>query len=211
MCGVWEAATESSRALKLSHSYATPATEEAPREVEGGSRPLPTAGSPETLRPAPGRPGAAGPALSTRARSSQRRRGRGLPGASPPAPSQSLGSGCRSPAPAPRRRMLRAFGDPRAPRAGPCALPPGSTAAPSRCFQTCCAWIWGQEPGREPRRPGGCGRAPRSAGMRQGGARLRGLARCGGLEQGVCRLRSWRRALVPAALPRGGTKDVSSP
>lgn len=49
------------------------------------------------------------------------------------------------------------------------------------------------------------------AAMRQGGARLRGRARCAGFQPGVCLLGSWRRALVTAALPRGGGESYSSP
>lgn len=48
------------------------------------------------------------------------------------------------------------------------------------------------------------GPSPRPAGMRPGGARLRGRERRWGLERGVLCLASRRRALVPAALPRGG-------
>lgn len=62
----------------------------------------------------------------------------------------------------------------------------------------------GRGTAREPGSPGGGGPSPRPAGMRLHGARLRGRARRGGLERGVCCLRSWRRTLVPAALRRGG-------
>jgi hypothetical protein len=48
---------------------------------------------------------------------------------------------------------------------------------------------------------------PRGQGMSQAGARFRGRALRRGHERGFCLLRSWRRALVPAAVPRGGGEE----
>lgn len=74
--------------------------------------------------------------MSTQARSSKRRRGQGLLGASPRAQIWGLGRGCRLPAesvpqaclraPGPERWTWREFGDPRAPSARHGALRPPS-------------------------------------------------------------------------------------
>lgn len=58
--------------------------------------------------------------------------------------------------------------------------------------------------GGRPGSPGTRAAGGRALGPRECAPAARGRARRGGLEPGVCCLGSWRRALVPAALPRGG-------
>lgn len=152
--------------------------------------------------------------MSILARSSKRRRGRRLLGASPPARSRSLGSGCGPPA--------ESAPCTRGPGSGHCACSgilerPAPGLAPSlpaprlllgAAFRLVAPESGGAEAGLEPCSPGGGDRAPKRAGMRQGGARLRGRAWCAGLEPGVCRLGFWRRALVAARTRAGADKAM---
>lgn len=177
---------------------------------EGESRSLTTAGGSETLRPDARVP--PGPALSTRARSSRRRRGRGLLGAPPPVQSRGLGRGCgpptesapraRCPRPVPGGGRCARSGIPERPAPGPVPFLPASLLALGAAFRLVA-------PGCGVR--GGAGLGSPEPGRRGAEREAGGNAPARRLEQGVCRLRSRRRALVPATLPRGGGKDDSSP
>ena len=150
-----------------------------------------------------------GPALRTPARSSRRRRGWGLPGAPPPAQCQdhSRGGGRPPispdrppPAPRPRRRTLRVPGSrsaqPRAP-----FLWARSLALARRCFQTCCAWIWG------------AGGRPGSPGTRAAGGRERGQRECARAARGSAggRGAEARARSLPPPIPGNGACPRRAP
>lgn len=110
----------------------------------------------------------------------------------------------RHPRPVPGGGRCAHSGIPERPARSPAPSFPARSLLLGAAFRLVAPGSGGRGTAREPGSPGGWGPSRRPAGMRPGGARLCGRARRAGLEPGVCCLRSGRRALVPAALPRGG-------
>ncbi|XP_070333604.1 collagen alpha-1(I) chain-like [Odocoileus virginianus] len=153
-----------------------------------------TAGRPRNS--ASGRPGAAGSGFEDPSKVKKTKEGPISPDRPPPAPR-------------PRRRTLRAFRDPGAP--SPAPFLPARSLLFGAAFRLVAPGSGGRgaglgvpEPGQREAESEAGGNAPRRRAAPPAGAARR-------LERGVCRLRSRGRALVPAALPRGGRKGDSPP
>lgn len=192
------------------HFLATPAAAEAAREVEGESRSLTTAGGSETLRPDARVP--PGPALSTRARSSRRRRGRGLLGAPPPVQSRGLGRGCgpptesapraRCPRPVPGGERCARSGIPERPAPGPAPFLPASLLALGAAFRLVAPGCGGQGRGR-----------PGITGARAAGGRARGRRECARAARGSAggRGAEARAGSLPPPIPEKGACPRNTP
>lgn len=86
-------------------------------------------------------------------------------------------------------------------RPAPRALPPGSLALARRCFQTCCAWIWG------------AGGRPGSPGTRAAGGRERGRRECARAARGSAggRGAEARARSLPPPIPGKGACPRRAP